>query len=163
MNIPQTKADGKAPSKKTFPTLLALLRDLRYYYLVRALLNGDIQKLLISGPQYFTYRLGGDEVLVSDENLAAVVGSIKTALGFKRLRLISQRSLNGGLVVLSLSPAAKKALLLELVAHLAHLSSADLANAPDPLDVQLALQANGEHRTREDRRNAAAPRAGAGA
>lgn len=147
MNTPQTKADGKNPSQKTFPTLLALLRDLRYYFLVRALLNGDIQKFLFSGPQYFTYRMGGDEVLVRDEDLAAVVGSIKTALGFKRLRLSSQQSPNGGLEVLSLSPAAKKALLLELIAHLAHLSSVDLANAPDPVDVQLALQVNGEHPT----------------
>lgn len=139
MNTPQTKAGGKKPSKKTFPTLLALLRDLRYYHLVRALLNGDIQKMLIAGPQHFTYRVEGDEVVANDEDLAVVVGSIKAAIGFKRLRLSAQRFPNIGLEVLSVSSAAKKALLLELIANLAHLSSADLVNLPHPLDIQLAL------------------------
>lgn len=129
---------GKKPSAPQFPSLLELLRTENLYQLLRALLAGEIEKLLVPGVRYFSYPLDGDDAIVNDQDLATLTGTIAATLGRSRLKLTIQRSANGGLETMRLPPKVQTALMLEMTALLANLSAADVGALPQPLDVQRA-------------------------
>jgi hypothetical protein len=131
-----SKQGGAKPRPQQFPTLLELLRTERLYQLLRALIAGTIEKMLVQGPQHFTYPLNGDEVLLNDDDLAIVVGSVAKTTGRSRLKPVIQRSRNMGLLVMRLPRRAQTNLMLEMVALLGNLSSEDLSKLPPPLDMQ---------------------------
>jgi len=134
MNQPQLNARAAKCSRAAlaFPPLLNVLRDRNLYPLLRGLLRNEISKLLTS--MYFTYPLDGDEVVVDDVQLKIVVGSIGKTIGNTRLRANPKRlrGLEGQLTYV-LSPAAKQALLVEMAAVLANVSTFDLERLP-PVD-----------------------------
>jgi hypothetical protein len=109
-----------------------VVRDASLYPLLRALLRNDVSKLLTSA--YFTYELDGDEIILDEQRLKVVVGSIGKTIGNPRLRVTAKRlrGLEGQLTYV-LSSAAKQALLLEMAALLGKLSAADLQALP-PVD-----------------------------
>lgn len=123
-------------AERAFPPLLNVLRDPSLYPLLRALLRGEISKLVTS--MYFTYDVDGDEVLLDEAQWKIVVGSIGKAIGNSRLRVSAKRvrRLEGQLTYV-LSPSAKQALLLETAAVLANVSGFDLEGLPpvDPLSA----------------------------
>lgn len=100
--------------------------------MLRALLRNEVARLVTS--KFFTYRLDGDEILLDPDQLKIVVGAIGTAIGNERLR-VSTKRLSGleGQFTMSLSAAAKQALMLEMAALLANLSGSDLDKLP-PVD-----------------------------
>jgi hypothetical protein len=134
MTEPQLNARAARgrPAKAEFPPLLNVVRDASLYPLLRALLRNDISKLLTSA--YFTYELEGDEIILDEQRLKVVVGSIGKSIGNPRLRVTAKRlrGLEGQLTYV-LSSAAKQALLLEMAALLGNLSEADLQPLP-PVD-----------------------------
>lgn len=77
------------------------------------------------------YPLDGDEVLLDEAQLKIVVGSIGKTIGNTRLRATAKRvrGLEGQLTYV-LSPAAKQALLVEMAAVLANVSTFDLEGLP---------------------------------
>lgn len=134
MNQPQlnapTRRGRRAPAN--FPPLLHVLRDRSLYPMLRALLRNEVARLVTS--KFFTYRLQGDEILLDPDQLKIVVGAIGKAIGNERLR-VSTKRLSGleGQFTMSLSSAAKQALMLEMAALLANLSGSDLDKLP-PVD-----------------------------
>lgn len=134
MNQPQLNAPvrrgRRAPAN--FPPLLHVLRDRSLYPMLRALLRNEVARLVTS--KFFTYRLQGDEILLDPDQLKIVVGAIGKAIGNERLR-VSTKRLSGleGQFTMSLSSAAKQALMLEMAALLANLSGSDLDKLP-PVD-----------------------------
>lgn len=134
MNQPQLNARSatRGRAATAFPPLLNVLRDRNLYPLLRALLRNEISKLLTS--MYFTYPLDRDEVLLDEAQLKIVVGSIGKTIGNTRLRATAKRvrGLEGQLTYV-LSPAAKQALLVEIAAVLANVSTFDLEGLP-PVD-----------------------------
>jgi len=134
MNQPQLNAAARrgrrAPAN--FPPLLHVLRDRSLYPMLRALLRNEVARLVTS--KFFTYRLDGDEILLDPDQLKIVVGAIGKAIGNERLR-VSTKRLSGleGQFTMSLSAAAKQALMLEMAALLANLSGSDLDKLP-PVD-----------------------------
>jgi hypothetical protein len=134
MTEPQLNARAARgrPVKAEFPPLLNVVRDASLYPLLRALLRNDVSKLLTSA--YFTYELDGDEIILDEQRLKVVVGSIGKTIGNPRLRVTAKRlrGLEGQLTYV-LSAAAKQALLLEMAALLGKLSAADLQALP-PVD-----------------------------
>lgn len=131
MNQPQLTARAAHGRRAAadFPPLLNVLRDRNLYPLVRALLRNEISKLFTS--MYFTYELGGDEVVLDEAQLKIVLGSIGKAIGNTRLRASVKRvrGLEGQLTYV-LSPAAKQALLVEMAAILANVSAFDVEGLP---------------------------------
>lgn len=129
----QTQLDARPPRGRrtapNFPPLLDVLRDRSLYPVIRALLRNEISKLVTS--MYFTYEVDGDDVLLDEGQLKIVVGSIGKAIGNQRLRASPKRvrGLEGQLTYV-LSPAAKQALLAEMAAVLANVSSFDLDRLP---------------------------------
>lgn len=119
----------------TFPPLLHVLRDPLLYPLFRALIAGQISKLIVRG-SYFTFECEGDEVVADDDNLKTVVGAIGVAISNPRLRVTPKR-LRGlqGQLTLMLSPAAKQKLLVELAQLLGNMSAHDLEGLPSPLEA----------------------------
>lgn len=117
-----------------FPPLLHVLRHPHLYPLFRALVSGEISKLIVPG-SYFTFELEGEEALADDEKLKTVIGSISSAVGNPRLR-VNPKCLRGleGQLTLVLSPAAKQGLLVEMTKLLANLSASDLAGLPPALE-----------------------------
>lgn len=111
------------------PPLLNVLRDPKLYPLVRALLRNEISRLTTS--MNLTFHYEGDDVVVHDDQLKTVAGSIGKAIGNPRLRVCAKR-LPGlqGQITLVLSQPAKRALLVEMAALLANLSGTDVEGLP---------------------------------
>jgi hypothetical protein len=113
--------------------LLQVVRNVQLYPLLRGLLNEEISKFNFEGTlPHFTYRRGGDEALVQQDELDAITA----AIGIPRLRARPVRNSRGQGTTLVLPAAAKQACFMELPALAANLSAQDMATLPPPLDVQ---------------------------
>jgi hypothetical protein len=117
--------------------LLQVVRNVQLYPLLRGLLNEEISKFNFEGTlPHFTYRRGGDEALVQQDELDAITAAIGAAVGIPRLRARPVRNSRGQGTTLVLPAAAKQACFMELPALAANLSAQDMATLPPPLDVQ---------------------------
>lgn len=115
-----------------------LLRNPRYYPLLRALINNEVSRLDFKGAlDYFTYACEGDEVLATDEDQRIVLGVIGKAIGRKVRAMPKRLKGHAGCTTLTLSQDTVVALLLEMLALGANLSPHDLETMPKSLDIQL--------------------------
>lgn len=134
------KAAPGGTKPAVLPTLLQIVRDLTLYPMLRALLSDQITRMTIPGSiRAWTYFEQGDEVVVSDEQVAILYSALAATTGRPLLKPTEKRISKGGaFVTLQLPDNVKTEILREVLALLAHLSADDLTRLPPPLDIQEA-------------------------
>lgn len=137
MNTPEPCGDSPLQVEQH---LLQITRNERLYPVLRALLQQEISRLVFDGSaRYFTYPVSGDEVVATDEDLAAVCVAIAKSIGRRTVRAVPKR-LRGleAQETLVLPTPVKQALLMELLAIAANLTASDLERLPEPIEVRQA-------------------------